>query len=226
MAGIRLDGTLDPPLSRWLWLVKWFLLIPHIIILAVLWLGLILSVIATFFALLFTARYPLRLFAYNLGVLRWSWRVAFYSYSTLGTDKYPPFTLDDVAEYPAHLSIDYPEFQRRGFRLIGRWLIGIPQYILGGIFAGGGVGVTWHFGFGGGVVGVLVFIAAILLLFKNRYPQDLFDFVMGFNRYVVRVLAYAIFMTPDYPPFRLDPGGRELTTSSPDAASGPASSAA
>jgi hypothetical protein len=49
----------------------------------------------------------------------------------------------------------------------------------------------------------------MLLLFKNRYPRDVFDVLMGFNRWAVRVGAYALLMTPHYPPFRLDPGGTE-----------------
>ena len=53
----------------------------------------------------------------------------------------------------------------------------------------------------------------MLLLFKNRYPRDVFDVLMGFNRWAIRVGAYALLMTPQYPPFRLDPGGRETTSS-------------
>ena len=207
---IRLEGQLDPPLSRWLWLVKWFLLIPHILILVFLWLAFLLTTIAAFFVLLFTGRYPRGIFDFNLGVLRWTWRVAFYSYSALATDRYPPFSLGEEPDYPARLEIDYPEWQRKGFPLIGWWLLGVPQYGLASVFAGAGVGWAWQYGWGG-IIDILMFVVAILLLFKNTYREDVFDIVMGFNRWVVRVGAYAAFMTPNYPPFRFDPGPREPT---------------
>ena len=207
---VRLEGEPTEPLSRWLWLVKWALLIPHFICLLFLWITLIVATIAAFFVLLFTARYPRGLFDWNVGVLRWTWRVSFYGYSALGTDRYPPFTTGEAPDYPARLEIDYPEQQRRGLPLIGRWLLGVPQYVIGGVLSGGGLG--WG-RYGGGVVGVLVFVAAVLLLFKDRYPRDVFDVIMGFNRWVVRAGAYALLMTPEYPPFRLDPGAREAGSS-------------
>jgi hypothetical protein len=80
-------------LNRWLPLVKWFLAIPHWIILAFLWLGVLVCVIIAWFAILFTGRYPLALFMYVVGVNRWSLRV--YAYALLlVTDQYPPFSLD------------------------------------------------------------------------------------------------------------------------------------
>ncbi|MFZ0342170.1 MAG: DUF4389 domain-containing protein, partial [Gaiellaceae bacterium] len=109
---VRLEGELTEPLSRWLWLVKWFLLIPHFICLLFLWLTLVLSAIAASFVLLFTGRYPRGLFDWNVGVLRWTWRVSFYGYSALGTDRYPPFSMGEAPGYPARLEIDYPEHQR------------------------------------------------------------------------------------------------------------------
>src|SRR3954467_2976908 len=90
---VAVRGRLDEPLSRWLWLVKWFLLIPHFVVLVFLWVGLVFATLAAFCVLLFGGAYPLRLFSYNLSVLRWTWRVAFYGYSQLATDRYPPFTL-------------------------------------------------------------------------------------------------------------------------------------
>jgi hypothetical protein len=212
---VRIEGELTLPLSRWLWLVKWFLLIPHILILVFLWIAFILTTIGAFFVILFTGRYPQGIFDFNLGVLRWTWRVSFYSYSALATDRYPPFSLSEEPDYPARLYITYPSWQRKGLPLIGWWLLGIPQYALATVFVGGGVG--WEGG--PGAVGSLVFVAAILLLFKNHYRQDVFDVVMGFNRWAMRVCAYGVLMTPEYPPFRFDPGAREPE---PSGGAGPA----
>jgi hypothetical protein len=79
-------------LNRWLPLVKWFLAIPHFIILFFLWIGLIVCAIIAWFAILFTGRYPRGLFDYIVGVGRWGNRVTAYAL-ILTTDEYPPFRL-------------------------------------------------------------------------------------------------------------------------------------
>jgi hypothetical protein len=82
---VHVDAALDPRLSRWLWLVKWIIVIPHYVVLAFLWLGFAVMSVVAFFAILVTGRYPRAIFTYNVGVLRWSWRVAYYAYGALGT---------------------------------------------------------------------------------------------------------------------------------------------
>ena len=211
----RLEGELQPGLSRWLWLVKWILAIPHYVVLAFLWLTLLVLTVVAFFAILFTGRYPRGIFDFNVGVLRWTWRVAFYSYGALGTDRYPPFTLDDVPDYPARLEVAYPESLSRGLVLVKWWLLAIPHYLIVGIFLGEGGYVasrtdTWVWGVQGGLVGLLVLFAGIALLFTNRYPRGIFDFVLGLDRWVLRVAAYVLLMRDEYPPFRFDQGGADV----------------
>ena len=195
---VSVEGTLDETLNRWLWLIKWLLIIPHIVVLAFLWVGFVLVSIAAFFSILFTGRYPRELFDFNVGVMRWTWRVAFYSYSALGTSRYPPFSLT-TRDYPANLEVEYPEHLSRGLVLIKWWLLAIPHYVVVSFFHGG-----WGQWSGGGLTGVLAIFAAVGLLFTGRYPRDIFELIMGFNRWSFRVLAYAALMRDEYPPFRLD----------------------
>lgn len=219
---VRVDAALGDGLSRWLWLVKWVLVIPHYIVLFFLWIAFAVLSVVAFFAILFTGRYPRRIFDFNVGVLRWSWRVAYYAYGGLGTDEYPPFSLEERPGYPAHLEVEYPERLSRGLVLVKWWLLAIPHYVAVGIFLGGGwVAVNQEAEGGGiGLLGLLVLVAAVVLLFTGRYPRSVFDLVLGLNRWVLRVAAYVSLMTDEYPPFRLDQGGADPGTAMP-AAAGP-----
>ena len=207
---VRIEGRLDEGLSRWLWLVKWLLAIPHYIVLAFLWAAYFVLTFFAFFAILFTGRYPRSIFDFNVGVLRWTWRVAFYSYGALGTDRYPPFTLDAAPDYPATLDVTYPETLSRGLVLVKWWLLAIPHYLVLGLLLGWGY-AEWDQGAWGvpGAITLLVFFAGVALLFTTRYPRGLFDFVLGLDRWVARVVGYVGLMTDEYPPFRLDQGPTE-----------------
>jgi hypothetical protein len=207
---VAVEAELDPGLSRWMWLVKWILAIPHYVILAFLWAAFFVLTVVALVVVAVTGRYPRAIFDFNAGVLRWSWRVAYYSYAALGTDRYPPFTLAD-ADYPARLEVPYPERLSRGKALVKWWLLALPHYLVLGVLAGGFTAPFWVDGADGqaaggpSVLALLVFFAAVALLFTGRYPRDLFRLVVGINRWVFRVIAYAALMRDEYPPFRLDP---------------------
>lgn len=218
---VNLKGELTVTPSRGWWLIKWLLAIPHYFILIFLGIAFVVVAIIAFFAILFTGKYPRGLFDFNAGVLRWCWRVGFYSYEALGTDKYPPFTLKSVADYPADLEIPYPEKLSRGLVLVKWWLLAIPHYIIVSIFWGATTGweskgsavgawasgMNWEPGKwqynGTGLGFILVLFAGICLLFCGCYPRDIFKLVIGLNRWGYRVAAYASLMTDKYPPFRL-----------------------
>jgi Domain of unknown function (DUF4389) len=234
---VRVQGRLDEPLSRWLWIVKWLLLIPHYIVLFFLWVAFAVVTVVAFFAILFTARYPRSLFDFCLGVLRWSWRVAYYGYSALATDRYPPFSLRAEPDYPATLDIAYPERLSRGLVLVKWWLLAIPHYIVLGIIAGSTAWtvttvttssstITRTTSSGANLITVLSVFAGVALLFGHRYPRGLFDLALGFDRWVLRVVAYVALMTDGYPPFRLDQGGEEPAPPIGPAPADPAGTAA
>ncbi|MFB4267938.1 DUF4389 domain-containing protein [Nonomuraea sp. GTA35] len=209
---IQVHARQDHPLSRWLWLMKWLLIAPHVLILIPLWIAFCLLSLVALVAIVITGRYPRSIFDFNVGVLRWSWRVGYYAYNALGTDRYPPFALREIPSYPAGLNLEYPVRLHRGLVLV-KWLLAVPHLVIVGILFSGSAwigwqasGEAWSWG-GGGLVALLVLIAGLTLTITGRYPRPLFDLVLGLNRWGLRVAGYAALMTDRYPPFRLDLGG-------------------
>jgi hypothetical protein len=183
---VRLTGELDPNLSRWLWLVRMFLAIPHYIVLAFLWVAFLVTTVIAGFAILFTGRYPPSFFDFNASVLRW--RVGFYVYAALGTDRYPPFTLAR-ADYPADFDVAYPEHLSRGLVLI-KWLLSpfVPvdrQHRLD----------LW-----------------LPARRRTLSPQP----ARRHQPLVLPRLSYVALMRDEYPPFRLDQGAHEPGDLEPD----------
>jgi hypothetical protein len=194
---VTLRGELTLPPNRGLWLVKWLLAIPHYICFIGLFIAYFVVGVIAFFAILFTGKYPKSLFDFNVGVLRWAWRVTFYAF-VLGTDKYPPFSLQPDPNYPANLDVPYPEKLSRGLIWVKWWLLAIPHYLVVGFFSGG-----WGYGQRFGLWNLLAFFAGVRLLFYGEYHKDIFKLVVGMNRWVIRVATYVSLMRDEYPPFRL-----------------------
>ncbi|MDQ0096067.1 DUF4389 domain-containing protein [Paeniglutamicibacter psychrophenolicus] len=199
------SGQLDPALSRWKWLVKWFLAIPHLVVLALLWVAFPVVTLAAGLVILFTGKYPASWFQFSVGVLRWNWRVSFYAYGVLGTDAYPPFTLAR-GNYPAAFDVAYPERLSHWQVLVKSWLFALPHLLVVAAMTGGAwSNDSWSDEARGiSLTGALVLIAALVLLFTGVYRQGLFNLLVGLNRWALRTAAYTALMTDAYPPFRLD----------------------
>jgi hypothetical protein len=202
---LRLLGTADPRQRRWSWLYKWILSFPHVVVLAVLWLAVAAVTLAAGIVVLFTGRYPRPMFDFVVGVLRWSWRVSFYAFGPVGTDVYPPFSHDHVPDFPADLDVEYPVRLSRGLVLVKWWLLIIPQAMVVAVLSGG-----WgpaHFG----LISLLALVAVVGRAFNGRYPDGLFQLIVGLQRWCYRVMAYGLLLTDAYPPFRLDLSEIETT---------------
>jgi Domain of unknown function (DUF4389) len=173
-----------PELNRWLPLVKWLLVIPHLIALFFVGIGALFVGIYGFFAVLFTGRWPRGAFEYLAGTLRWSFRVVVYFH--LMTDAYPPFSLADDADYPARVQVDYPE-HIANWRPLVQWLLVIPYVWIAGV-------LYW-------LTGALTIVAFFTVLFTKRIPRGIFELMVPGLRWNLRGSAYAYFMTERYPAF-------------------------
>lgn len=189
---VQLD--LDAPLevARWRPLVAWILGIPHLIVLYVLQIVLEVLALVSWFAILFTGNIPRGLFDFMATIFRYQWRV--YSYIGFMRESYPPFDFTpsavDPGNDPARYSIEYPERLSR-LLIFVKWLLIIPHiFVLMFVLLGA----------------ILVYIAAwFVVLFTGRWPEGMRNFLIGANRWSMRVSAYFFLMTDVYPPFSLEP---------------------
>lgn len=182
---VRFEAEYSESLSR-LTFLKWILAIPHLLILYALnivWE--VLSLIA-FFAILFTKKYPEGLFNFNRGIMRWQANV--YVYIELIRDEYPPFSFDEGG-YPVKLEIDYPTELNRWAPLY-KWILAIPHLIIVAVLS---------------IIAFFAIVyAGIMVLVSGKYPEGVFKFVTGVQRWSLRTTTYVFFMHDQYPPFSLD----------------------
>ena len=197
MTVVRVRSAIDAP-SRLLWLVKWCVLaVPHYPVLIALYLVYPLLTVVAGIAILFTGRYPRPIFEFNVGVLRWSWRVMNYRFPMNTSDMYPPFTLASRPDYPGDLEVDYPEQLSRWAVLVKSWLLALPQIV-----------ICWAME---PLLQVLCVISAVRLLVRGTISPGMFDLLMGIVRWRYRVAVYVSLMRDEYPPFRLDLGDSDRT---------------
>ncbi len=136
--------------------------------------------------ILFRQKYPRWWFDFNVQYQRFSTRVGVYM--TLLTDDYP--STDE--EQGVHLEIDYPDASRlnRWLPLV-KWILAVPHYVV--LFVLGVVAL------------ILIVIGWFVILFTGTFPRGFHDYIVGVNRWTLRVTAYAFLLTTDeYPPFSLD----------------------
>jgi hypothetical protein len=142
--------------------------------------------VATALMIIFRQRYPRWWFDFARELTRFGARVG--AYAALLTDRYP----STVEEQSVHLEIDYPNVEQdlnRWLPLV-KWFLAIPHYMVLAVL--------------GLVAVVVIVIAWFAILFTGRYPQPLFNYVVGVGRWSLRVLAYVLLLVTDrYPPFSL-----------------------
>ena len=182
------DATRQEEYNRFLPLVKWLLAFPHYIVLLFLLIGAAIAIFISFFAVLFTRKYPRGLFDYVVGVFRWAWRVNSYVY--LLVDPYPPFSLGEEPDYPARLSVAYPEDGIDRWRPLVQWLLAIPYLIVAGILSY--------------VAAIVAFIGIFVILFTKKLPEGMFKLILNPMRWQLRGSSYELWMVDKYPPFEWD----------------------
>jgi hypothetical protein len=175
-------------------LIRAILLIPHLIIIYFLQIVGVIIVFIAQFAILFTGRFPLGMFTFYVGYMRWSANIGGYLGSLY--DKYSPFSLEAQPEYPLVFDVEYPESLNRilnfplGIGILIKTILTIPHLIILVFLVIAAL--------------VVVLIAQFAILFTGAFPAGMHRFVVGVTRWLNRVNAYTYSLTDKYPPFSLD----------------------
>lgn len=184
---LRFDVEYPENLSRFLIFIKWILALPHLLVLYIVGLIAGLMLFISWFAILFTGRFPRGMFDFITNYLRWSANVNAYIY--LLRDEYPPFS-GEPGKFPLTLEVDYPENLSR-FLIFVKWILAIPHFIALVII--------------GLIAYIMLIIAWFSILFTGTFPRGMFDFIVGTFRWSTRVTAYLYLMRDEYPPFSMKP---------------------
>jgi hypothetical protein len=184
-----IDYEIDPELSgrnRLTVLVRYILALPQLLVVSVL--GQVAQLMAFFswVVIIVTGQQPR--FFWDFIVQYMVWKAHVQGYSSLLVDEYPPFTFDPV-DYPSRFKIgDFPE-QRNRLSTLLRLLFAVPHFIVLAFIA-----VAWI---------VTIFLAWLLVVITASYPEGLYNFNVGFMRWGLRVEAYCLLLTDEYPPFSM-----------------------
>jgi len=188
-ARLHFDGPVE--IENWRPLVHWLLAIPHFVVSWALKIVQQVLQLVAFFTVLFTKKVPRELFDIIVMTMRYRWRVD--TYVLWMRTSYPRFDLTpssgDPGDDPASISVDYPAELNRWLPLV-KWLLAVPHYLLLVVLYVGAVFVALG--------------AFFAVLFTGRYPEGMRSYLIGVNRWSLRVLAYAGFLRDEYPPFSLE----------------------
>jgi len=189
---VRVDFVGTYEINRWRPLLQWLIAIPHFLILWVLGVVAGVCLFVAFFTVLFTKTIPEQLFGIIVMTYRYSWRVS--TYALWMREEYPPFDFttapaDNRMDPPTLLEVDDPgELMRWG--PLYKWFLAIPHFV-----------IIWFLGIGAFFAIVWAFF---VVLFTGKYPAGVRNYVVGLQRWTMRVQAYAGFLRDEYPPFSFD----------------------
>lgn len=184
---VTLDVAPVSPQGRLTVLFRIFMVIPHQIVLYFLQIAALVITLIAWFAILFTGKYPVGMYGFVVGYLRWSTRVS--AYSALLTGAYPPFSLDESMDYPVRVGVQPQLDGRNRLTVFFRLFMIIPHAIVLYLVS---------------IAAVFALVAAwFVALFTGAVPEGIHKFLAGVTRWSTRVNAYALLLTDQYPPFSL-----------------------